>query len=334
MSVYRPLHKIDEGVYGVVFAAEEIATGARVALKKVKFSASDAKEGFPITALREVNTLMYLKHANIVGVREVVVGHSMDAVYMVMEYADHDLKSLMSSMRGFFSQSELKCVMQQLLAGVAAMHDKWVMHRDLKTSNLLMMHSGRLVIADLGLARRYSDPPQAYTHSVVTLWYRAPELLLLGADTPTHRSVYTPAVDMWSVGCIFAEMLTKKPLLQGKTEGEQLELIFNLCGTPTEESWPDWSQMPAVKGMRVKPRHPAPLRQALGLVVTGYGPFLSEAGLDLMRSLLTLNPAHRISAADALEHKWFHESPPPVDPRLMPTIPNARERAAAAAAER
>lgn len=327
VNCYRPLHKIDEGTYGVVFSAEDVETGERVALKKVKMGKLSAE--FPITALRETNVLLMLQHENIVRVREMVVGSGLDKVYMVMDYFEHDVKMLMSAMGPqHFTQAEVKCLMLQLLRGTAYMHENWVLHRDMKTSNLLMDNAGRLCICDFGLARKYGSPLRPYTQSVVTLWYRAPEVLL-GSD------VYGPAVDMWAVGCIFAELLTKKPLLPGQTELEQLERIFRLAGTPTNDSWPGWASLPHAKDLArpLKTRGPASLRQELCLGLTPFSgaPFLSDAGLDLMRRMLTPDPARRISAADALRHAWFDESPAPADRRLMPAFPSKHDEAAASA---
>jgi cell division cycle 2-like protein len=191
-----------------------------------------------------------------------------------------------------------------------------------------MDNAGRLCICDFGLARKYGSPLRPYTQSVVTLWYRAPEILL-GTD------VYGPAVDMWSVGCIFAEFVTKKPLLPGQSELEQLDRIFRITGTPTNDSWPGWASLPNAKDLaRGKTRSPANLRQELSLGLTPFSgaPFLSDAGLDLLRRMLTPDPARRISAADALRHAWFEESPAPADQRLMPAFPSKHDTAAAHAA--
>ena len=167
---FERLNKIDEGTYGVVYRARDKKTGEIVALKKVKMEKE--KEGFPLTSLREINILLSFHHPSIVDVKEVVVGSSLDSIFMVMEYMDHDLKGLMEAMKQPFSQSEVKCLMIQLLEGVKYLHDNWVLHRDLKTSNLLLNNRGELKICDFGLARQYGSPLKPYTHLVVTLWYR------------------------------------------------------------------------------------------------------------------------------------------------------------------
>ncbi|MCL7028519.1 hypothetical protein MKW94_010333 [Papaver nudicaule] len=197
---YERLNKIDEGTYGVVYRAKDKKT-------------SEIR-GFSLTSLREINILLSFHHESIVDVKEVVVDNNLDSIFMAMEYMEHDLKGLMESMKQPFSQSEVKCLMLQLLEGVKYLHDNWVLHRDLKTSNLLLNNRGELKICDFGLSRQYGSPLKPYTHLVVTLWYRAPELLL-------GTKLYLTSIDMWSLGCIMAEFLGKKPLFTGKTEVDQ-----------------------------------------------------------------------------------------------------------------
>lgn len=170
VDVFEKLNKIDEGTYGVVYRAMDMDSGDIVALKKVKMEKE--REGFPLTSLREINILLSFHHPSIVDVKEVVVGSALDSIFMVMEYMDHDLKAFMETMQHPFSQSEVKCLMLQLLGGVKYLHDNWVLHRDLKTSNLLLNNQGELKICDFGLARQYGSPLKPYTRLVVTLWYR------------------------------------------------------------------------------------------------------------------------------------------------------------------
>lgn len=168
---YERLNRISEGTYGVVFRAKDKKTGEIVALKKVKMNKGDTDLGFPLSALREINILLSINHSSIVTVKEVVMG-DLDNVFMVMEYMEHDLKALMEMRKRPFSTSEIKCLMLQLLDGVKYLHDNWVLHRDLKTSNLLMNNKGELKICDLGLSRHYGSPSKPYTPLVVTMWYR------------------------------------------------------------------------------------------------------------------------------------------------------------------
>ena len=191
-------------------------------------------------------------------------------------------------------------------------------HRDLKTSNLLYNNHGRMRVCDFGLARKYGDPIREYTHLVITLWYRPPELLL-GAEK------YSTAVDMWSVGCIFAELLTRKPLLPGKSEIEQLDLIFKLLGAPSEERWPGYSKLRNAAKWKWKAQKYSKLREKFPQSSFSGGPYLSNAGFDLLSRMLILDPLQRISAAEALKHEWFRESPLPKSEALMPTFPASNE---------
>ncbi|KIP12597.1 hypothetical protein PHLGIDRAFT_98042 [Phlebiopsis gigantea 11061_1 CR5-6] len=305
---YERLNSIEEGSYGVVFRARDKETGDIVALKKLKLE--EEKHGFPITALREVNALMTCRHENVVGIREVVVGDTLTQVFIVMDFIEHDLKTLLTVMPSPFLQSEVKTLMLQLLSAVAYCHERWILHRDLKTSNLLMNNRGTIKVADFGLARRYGDPVGVggLTQLVVTLWYRAPEILL-GATT------YSTAVDMWSVGCIFAELLLKEPLFQAKGEIELISMIFKLLGPPTSTTWPEYSSLPLAKTINLPAPHTPQLRQRF--------PHISTAGLDLLSQLLTYDPEERITAAEALKHPYFSESPYPKHPDLFGSFPSA-----------
>ncbi|CAN6228640.1 unnamed protein product [Urochloa humidicola] len=312
---FERLNKINEGTYGVVYRARDKKTNEIVALKKVKMEKE--REGFPLTSLREINILLSFHHPSIVDVKEVVVGSSLDSIFMVMEYMEHDLKGVMETMKQPYTQSEVKCLMLQLLEGVKYLHDNWVLHRDLKTSNLLLNNRGELKICDFGLSRQYGSPLKPYTQLVVTLWYRAPELLL-------GTKEYSTAIDMWSVGCIMAELLAKEPLFNGKTEFEQLDKIFRTLGTPNEKIWPGYAKLPGVKVNFVKQPYNR-LRDKFPAASFSGRPILSEAGFDLLNSLLTYDPDKRISADDALKHKWFSEVPLPKSKDFMPTFPALNE---------
>ncbi|PKI82399.1 cyclin-dependent kinase [Malassezia vespertilionis] len=304
---YERLNHIEEGSYGVVSRARNKETGEVVALKQLKLDKE--KHGFPITSLREIHALMEARHPHIVQLKELVVGDTLNKVYLVMEFVEHDMKTLLGSMRTPFLQSEIKALMQQILAAVAYMHDRWIVHRDLKTSNLLMTNRGCVKIADFGLARMFGDPQRAMTSLVVTLWYRAPELLL-GAE------VYDTAVDMWSVGCIFAELLLRVPLFPGKKETDQVSRIFRLLGRPTPERWPGYTALPnaATLGKSAAPSQSS-LRHRFR--------YTTDATLDMLERMLTLNPARRISSEDALKHVYFTESPLPAHPDSFGSFPSA-----------
>ncbi|XP_013865815.1 cyclin-dependent kinase 11B isoform X2 [Austrofundulus limnaeus] len=307
---FQCLNRIEEGTYGVVYRAKDKKTDEIVALKRLKMEKE--KEGFPITSLREINTILKAQHPNIVTVREIVVGSNMDKIYIVMNYVEHDLKSLMETMKQPFLPGEVKTLMIQLLRGVRHLHDNWILHRDLKTSNLLLSHKGILKIGDFGLAREYGSPLKPYTPVVVTLWYRSPELLL-GAKE------YSTAVDMWSVGCIFGELLTQKPLFPGKSEIDQINKIFKDLGSANEKIWPGYNELPAVKKMTFTEYPYNNLRKR-------FGALLSNQGFDLMNKFLTYCPSKRISADDALKHEYFRETPLPIDPSMFPTWPAKSEQ--------
>ncbi|XP_023029164.2 uncharacterized protein [Leptinotarsa decemlineata] len=308
---FQCLNRIEEGTYGVVYRARDKRTEDIVALKRLKMEKE--KEGFPITSLREINTLLKGQHPNIVTVREIVVGSNMDKIFIVMDYVEHDLKSLMETMRHkkqHFMPGEIKCLLQQLLLAVAHLHDNWILHRDLKTSNLLLSHKGILKVGDFGLAREYGSPLKAYTPIVVTLWYRAPELLLCTKE-------YSTPIDMWSVGCIFAELILMNALFPGKSDVDQLNRIFKDLGTPSEKIWPGFNQLPAVKKVKF---NDYPVSNLRGKFST-----LSEAGLGLLLKFLTYDPVQRITAEEAMKHIYFNEPPMPIDPAMFPTWPAKSE---------
>lgn len=167
---FKKIHKIEEGTYGVVFKAQDLQTGETVALKMLKLE--NENEGFPVTSLREIYTLLLCRHENIVNVKEIVVGGDSKSVFIVMDYVEHDLKSLLDQMKNPFSVAECKTLIRQLLLAVNTMHKEWIVHRDLKTSNLLVSNQGILKVADFGLARRFGSPLGPMTPVVVTLWYR------------------------------------------------------------------------------------------------------------------------------------------------------------------
>ncbi|XP_065359821.1 serine/threonine-protein kinase PITSLRE isoform X2 [Calliphora vicina] len=314
---FQCLNRIEEGTYGVVYRAKDKRTNEIVALKRLKMEKE--KEGFPITSLREINTLLKGQHPNIVTVREIVVGSNMDKIFIVMDYVEHDLKSLMETMKAkkqSFFPGEIKCLTQQLLRAVGHLHDNWILHRDLKTSNLLLSHKGILKVGDFGLAREYGSPLKKYTSLVVTLWYRAPELLLCSSE-------YSTPIDIWSVGCIFAEFLQMAPIFPGKSEVDELNRIFKELGTPNEKIWPGYNQLPAVKNMLSQNSQFADY--PVSSLRKHFADKTSDTGIDLLQGLLTYDPKQRLSADTALKHQYFKELPVPIDPSMFPTWPAKSE---------
>eukprot|EP00035_Acanthoeca_spectabilis_P007098 m.132452 g.132452 ORF g.132452 m.132452 type:complete len:306 (-) comp13796_c0_seq1:3141-4058(-) len=299
MERYLKIDKLGEGTYGVVYKAQDVETGEIVALKRIRLD--NEEEGVPFTALREISLLKELVHPHVVKLYNVL--HSDRTLTLVFEFCKQDLrKYLDSTSRDRVPMATVKSLLYQLLAGISFCHAQRVLHRDLKPQNLLINKKGQLKLADFGLARAFGIPVRSYSHEVVTLWYRAPDVLL-GSQN------YTTAIDMWSVGCIFAEMVSAKPLFSGTTVQDQLELIFNTLGVPTAEEWPEMTGLPGYKG-------PYAPRLATGL--HGAVPNLDPLGLNLLGQLLQFNPDNRISAADALESELFGSkkhsdaaSPPP-----------------------
>jgi len=312
---FQCLNRIEEGTYGVVYRARDKKTNETVALKRLKMERE--KEGFPITSLREINTLLISQHRNVVHVREIVVGSNMDKIFIVMDFVEHDMKALMETMRQknqVFLPGEVKCLMEQLLNAIAHLHDNWILHRDLKTSNLLLSHHGILKVGDFGLAREYGSPLKPYTAVVVTLWYRAPELLL-------GIKEYSTYIDVWSIGVIFGEFLLMNALFPGKSESEELDKIFKLLGTPSEKIWPGFNSLPLVQKMKKFVDYPiSRMRDKFPKEM------LSEKGIELLRKFLTYDPKQRISCEGALHHSYFEESPLAIDPSMFPTWPAKSEQ--------
>lgn len=252
------------------------------------------KNGLPVSGLREINILSACDHVNVVRLREVIVGRSLDSIFLSLEYCDHDLASLIDNMPKGYAVSEVKCIAMQVLRGLEYLHSKSIVHRDLKVSNLLMKNNGIVKIADFGLARYSSDVVKPSTPQVVTLWYRAPEILL-GAKF--HDS----AIDMWAMGCIFGELLLNRPLLPGKTEIQQIDLIVGLLGAPSETIWPGLSQLPALQSFSLRPQPYNTIKEKF--------PDVQNSGHQLLNDLLMYDPAKRITASAALESKYFLQSP-------------------------
>lgn len=307
VSEFEKLNRIGEGTYGIVYRARDIKSGEIVALKKIRMERE--KEGLPVCSVREITLLMGLRHKNIVELTDVVVGRELENMFLVMKFCEQDLASLIDNMNSPFTESQVKCIMVQLLDGLSHLHQNYIIHRDLKVSNLLLTDKGCLKIADFGLARTVGVPAKPLTPKVVTLWYRGPELLF-GAET------YSIALDMWSVGCIFGELLNNKPLLPGTSELHQVELIVNLLGTPNDTIWPGFSSFSVPSKVTLKQQPYNNLKQMFH--------WLSEAGDKLLNDFLTYNPARRVTARKARRSVYFREKPLPVEPELMPTYPHHR----------
>jgi len=286
MEKYQKIEKIGEGTYGVVYKARNRVSGELVALKKIRLEAED--EGIPSTAIREISILKELQHPNIVRLHDVI--HTEKKLTLVFEYLDQDLKKYLDSSDGLDAHT-IQSSLFQLLRGIAFCHDRRVLHRDLKPQNLLINKDGELKLADFGLARAFGIPVRSYTHEVVTLWYRAPDVLM------GSRKYSTP-VDLWSVGCIFGEMASSRPLFPGTSDHDQLMRIFKLLGTPNEETWPTMVDLPEYKS-------DFPVYDQVSLA--SIAPKLDPDGLDLLTQMLRYDPAQRISAKAAMSHPYFKD---------------------------
>lgn len=328
-DLYTKINQVGEGTFGKVYKAEyknNTSTGntptttyKTVALKKILLD--NEKEGFPITAIREITIMKRLHHKNILPLVEIVTSAPNEKnkyrgnVYLVFEYMEHDFSGLFKTFKPNFTVPEIKCILYQILCGIGYLHKCNIIHRDIKSANILLNNKGEVKVGDFGLARIINpDPTSAkqYTNRVVTLWYRAPELLL--GDTK-----YGFGIDVWSIGCVFSELLTGYPLFDGMKEEEQIEKIFKKCGTPTEENWNGVTSLSKWKFMCPKTYYPNVLREHFK-----NNPKVDDVAFDLLNKMLSLDPKKRITVAEALKHPYFSEEHKPVmcKPEELPKMGN------------
>ncbi|XP_038678188.1 cyclin-dependent kinase 1 [Scyliorhinus canicula] len=288
MDDYVKIEKIGEGTYGVVYKGRHKTTQQIVAMKKIRLESEE--EGVPSTAIREISLLKELQHPNIVCLQDVLMQDA--RLYLIFEFLSMDLKKYLDSLptRQMMEQMLVKSYLYQITQGIAFCHARRVLHRDLKPQNLLIDSKGVIKLADFGLARAFGVPVRVYTHEVVTLWYRAPEVLLGSAR-------YSTPVDIWSIGTIFAEMATKRPLFHGDSEIDQLFRIFRTLGTPNNDIWPEVETLPDYKNTFPKWKAGS-LSQVKNIDVNG---------LDLLAKTLIYDPARRISAKGVLRHPYFDD---------------------------
>jgi len=292
---YQRDEVLGEGTYGVVFSAQNIETGQRVAMKRSRMDLYP-EEGVPATALREVSLLRDFRNCpNVMQLHEISCNNS--RLYMVCEFLDYDLKKYLKANNKKIPYKTVKSICKEVLKGLAWCHGNRVMHRDLKPHNILLDKDAKVVkLADFGLARAAHAPGKTLTHEVITLWYRPPELLLGGCN-------YTDSVDIWSMGCILAELLSGQPLFMGDCEIDTLFRIFRLLGTPDRKSWPSIVELPEGQSSSQWPTFSVEANPFSGL-----HPELDDAGMDLLAKLLRYDPETRISAMEALEHPWFNDN--------------------------
>ncbi|KAE9600238.1 putative protein-serine/threonine kinase CMGC-CDK-CDK7 family [Lupinus albus] len=303
---YLKREVLGEGTYGVVYKAIDTQTGQTVAIKKIRLGKH--KEGVNFTALREIKLLKELKYPHIIQLID-SFPHKAN-LHLVFEFMETDLEAVIRDRNIFLSPGDIKSYIQMTLNGLMFCHKKWVLHRDMKPNNLLIGSNGQLKLADFGLARIFGSPGRRFTHQVFALWYRAPELLF-------GTKQYGSGVDVWAAACIFAELLLRRPFLQGSSDIDQLGKIFAALGTPSPSQWPDMVYLPDYVEYQYVPA--PPLRSLF--------PMASDDALDLLSKMFTYDPKVRISAQQALEHRhvYFTSVPLPTDPDKLPRPAPKRE---------
>jgi cyclin-dependent kinase 12/13 len=335
-ELYENISKVGSGTYGEVNKARLRSNPTEiVALKKIKDESET--EGFPITALREISLLQQCDHPNIIRLLDIVVSKVSDSdkkkrgsTYLVFEYMEHELLGLIETCN--LTSAQIKCILKQLLEGLHYLHQKMIIHRDIKSANLLINNKGEVKIADFGLAKKYNPNTGKLTQRVVTRWYRAPELLL-------GSRKYTTQIDIWALGCVFAELLIGKShaIFPAQKTPDQFEIICEKCGTPDEDQWPGFKSMPFYANMIPRKNYP----KGLTVYMRKQMKEQDSLALDLLNRMLTLNPTDRITAQDALNHQYFTSEPLPCTPSEMPKIEkdchayvlNAERKSNAAAAK-
>ncbi|CAA3027335.1 probable serine threonine- kinase At1g54610 [Olea europaea subsp. europaea] len=307
-DTFEKLDKIGQGTYSNVYKAKDTLSGNIVALKKVRFDNLEP-ESVRFMA-REILILRRLDHPNVVKLQGLATSRMSCSLYLVFDYMVHDLAGLASSPGIKFTESQVKCYMHQLLSGLEHCHNHHVLHRDIKGSNLLITDGGVLKIADFGLATTF-DPnnKQPMTSRVVTLWYRPPELLLGATD-------YGVGVDLWSAGCILAELFAGRPIMTGRTEVEQLHRIFKLCGSPSDEYWKK-SKLPHATIFKPQQSY----KRCIAQTFKDFPP----SSLPLIETLLAIDPAERQTATAALNSEFFRTKPYACDPSSLPKYPPSKE---------
>ncbi|TQS36076.1 hypothetical protein Golomagni_03482 [Golovinomyces magnicellulatus] len=305
--------KLGEGTYANVYLGHlRDSPTSLVAIKKIKIQ-KEYTEGLAPDAIRELKHLRELTHPNIISLLSVFTS-KVQNLNLVLEYLPlGDLEMLIKDTDNIrYGAADIKAWMNMLVRAVWFCHENFVLHRDIKPNNLLIAADGEVKLADFGLARSFSDPYRQMTSNVITLWYRPPELLF-GAK---H---YSGAVDIWSVGLVFAELIIRVPYLAGETEVMQIKIISQAIGTPTEDNWPGVTKLPGYTVSETLPVQPKDTYLAM------FGT-AGEEGVNLLMQMLVLDPNKRITARQALEHGWWIADPKPTPKSELPkkTIENKK----------
>lgn len=285
---------VGSGTYGKVFKGLNVYTKGQVALKRIRMEGE--RDGFPVTAVREIKLLQSLRHLNIVNLEEVMVERN--DCFMVFEYLSHDLTGILNHPTFKLESAQKKHLAKQLFEGLDYLHTRGVLHRDIKAANILVSNEGILKIADFGLARFYAKHHQLdYTNRVITIWYRSPELLL-------GETQYSAAVDVWSAACVMVEIFTRNAIFAGDgTELSQLEKIYNVIGTPNRQDWPGLVDMAWFELLK-------PTTKRKNVFSEKYGDRVTPAAFDLLSSMFRYDPAKRPTAGEVLQHAYFTTEEP------------------------
>ncbi|XP_015084716.1 cyclin-dependent kinase F-4-like [Solanum pennellii] len=306
MERYLIIKEVGNGSFGNVWRALNKQTGEVVAIKKMKKKYYSWEE---CINLREVKSLRRMNHPNIVKLKEVI--NENDILYFVFEYMECNLYNLMENRPHFFVESQVRNWCFQIFQGLASIHQQGYFHRDLKPENLLVSKDYMLKIADFGSAREINSQPP-YTEYVSTRWYRAPEVLL-------GSPIYGPAVDMWAMGAIMAELLTLRPLFPGLGEADEIYRICSVIGTPSKSEWAHGHELAGAINYQFP--------QIRGVTLSNVLPYVREDAINLITWLCSWDPCKRPTAVEVLQHSFFQSCfyvPPSLCSNTAAAAPSVR----------
>ncbi|KAF3906248.1 hypothetical protein ABW20_dc0102264 [Dactylellina cionopaga] len=307
---YTKDRKLGEGAYAIVNLGHRRATASDlavpVAIKKIKVN-TEFRDGLSMDAIREVKYLRELHHPNIIALLDVFSSKSQNLCLVLEFLGGGDLEMIIKDSALTLSMADVKSWMLMSLRGLWWCHKAFILHRDIKPNNLLISSTGVLKLADFGLARSFSDPYRPMTSNVITRWYRPPELFY-GAK------FYSSAVDVFSLGLVFCELMLRTPFLPGNSDLHQLELICQALGTPTEDNWPGVSTLPGYHAVDTG----ASVKERGKDFFTNTFIAAGESGVDLLMKMIRLDPRRRCTARDALDAAWFSQEPYPTKPANLP----------------